>query len=261
VSTADSAPDTRRYHRCAKRRAVALSLAIARCAWVLLLTMLLREMSAKGASRWAAPLASLRAILVWPLMLAAFAQAPRDWQRLASRRCLIRSLVLLVLTLSGSVLGLNLPLDGVFSSVMVAVLLLAALEEILFRGVMPVALSEFLMGGGLTKTWALMTAQGLAQATFALAHLLPRNPVESWPIEEFLRLLAAGFCYSILATNTGLWLAIAVHTLNNFLVSMPGRMVHAPPPRIELVALVAIAAGALLVRKRDVAEIHSEVRT
>ena len=118
----------------------------------------------------------------------------------------------------------------------------AAVEEVVFRSVIPVRLARAWSRRGFGMSGRLVGQVG-AQLVFACSHFAPSIPHTIAPsANELLRLTACGLSYTLLAESAGLWLAIAVHTSLNTHAVLSLHPWRRPPLFIvALIALVGVA--------------------
>jgi membrane protease YdiL (CAAX protease family) len=90
-------------------------------------------------------------------------------------------------------------------------------EELLFRAILPSALTQILNESGYRNTVAFGAAQLTSQSLFSLAHFAGSNShlFDAIHFPEALRLLAVGLFLAIVVSLCGLWIAIAFHAFSN----------------------------------------------
>jgi membrane protease YdiL (CAAX protease family) len=155
----------------------------------------------------------------------------------------ISAVFLSAIVVSGSDLVLSIDVG-------VMLITLAAVEEIVFRKLLPRRLARVVGESASVKTRLIgVVPPVIAQATFATAHVpIITSRLLPFGAYEWSRLFAAGLLLAVIANLYGLWLAIGAHSSMNFY------LLYGLPPSFSIISpflLMMCISVALLVLAYD----------
>jgi membrane protease YdiL (CAAX protease family) len=134
-----------------------------------------------------------------------------------------------------------------------AVLVAALAEEVVFRVALPAELARVLDGPGARISHGRFVAIVLAQAAFAMSHVVTAGRLVAPSVQGPMGLFTAGVLYSIVVAAYGVGLAAGTHaTLNFTLMSSESRQGVGLPQT----ALIALAGLYVLWTRHSRAPVH-----